>query len=107
MIYIIVGLNILGMLSILIKKTERSLRLVGVLCLRLGERYHKSSILNRQYSIPACPGRFKAAPFQAVLLDLWMIVKYLPYYPEQILELIGFFNKYGMTTIMGFFKICA
>jgi hypothetical protein len=45
-----------GMLSILIEKTERSLRLVGVVRLRLGERYHKSSILNRQYSIPACPG---------------------------------------------------
>ena len=45
-----------GMLSILIEKTERSLRLVGVVRLRLGERYQKSSILNRQYSIPACPG---------------------------------------------------
>ena len=29
-----------------------SLRLVGVVRLRLGERYHKSSIFNRQYSIP-------------------------------------------------------
>ena len=50
------------MLSILIEKTERSLRLVGVVRLRLGERYHKSSILNRQYSIPACPGWIKAPP---------------------------------------------
>jgi len=56
MIYAIARLNILGMLSILIEKKERSLRLVGVVRLRLGERYHRSSILNRQYSIQALPG---------------------------------------------------
>jgi len=40
------------MLSTFIEKTERSLRLVGVARLRLGERYNKSSIFNHQYSIP-------------------------------------------------------
>ena len=50
------------MLSHFNSMTERSLRLVGFVRLRLGERYHKSSILNRQYSIPACPGWIKAPP---------------------------------------------
>ena len=37
------------MLSTFIEKTERSLRLVGVVRLRLGERYNKSSIINIQF----------------------------------------------------------
>jgi hypothetical protein len=61
MIYAIAGLNILGILpveslwverSILIEKTERHAAQAPA----LRERYHKSSIFNRQYSIPACPG---------------------------------------------------
>jgi len=45
MIYAAARLNILGMLSILIEKTERS-----------DTTNLQSSIFNRQYSIPACPG---------------------------------------------------
>ena len=44
-------LTIQGMLSIRIKKTERILRLAGVVRLRLGERYLKSSFVIRHSSI--------------------------------------------------------
>ena len=57
MIYAIARLNILAMLSILIEKTERSLRLAGVLAPT--PRRAIPQIFNRQYSIPACPGWVK------------------------------------------------
>ena len=54
MIYAKAGLNILGMLSILIEKTERSLRLVGVVAPT--PRREITQIFNLKSSIPACPG---------------------------------------------------
>ena len=44
-------INILEMLSTYNEKTERSLRLVEVIRLRLGERYNKSSIVNIQFRL--------------------------------------------------------